>query len=306
MKHLKTWAGLGCVCALASGSSIRDQPPYTVTALSLSIANTSNQRHNFTTPNGINDSGSIVGSYLDNFNVQHGFLLIGSTGTQLDVPFGSSTIASGLNNLGQIVGNYVGADGRNHGFIRSPAGQYTSVDAPFPATTLTVLNGINNAGSIVGTCISSGVQHGFVVTMAGFSLIDVPAGISTRAFGINSFGQVVGSYLGPDGIAHGFMDDAGQFTTIDLPGASTLTVLAGINDSRQIAGFADRSGGVYTSRLFLAIPGAIATDPIGAFPIGINTTGTVVGFSGGAHTAFIAIPSATRLRMPLPAGHSFM
>lgn len=291
----------GCVCllgVLASGASLRDQPAYTVTALTLPIANSSNQRHNFTTPNGINDSGQIVGSYLDDFNVQHGFLLIGSTGTQLDVPFGSSTIPSGMNNVGQIVGNYFGADGRYHGFIRNPAGQYTSVDAPFPATTLTFLNGINNAGDIVGTCISSGVQHGFVVTSAGFSLIDVPGAVSTRALGINSFGQVVGSYLGPDGIAHGFMDDAGQFTTIDQPGTNTQTVLAGINDSRQIAGFADRSGGVYTGGLFLAIPGAISTDPIGAFPIGINVSGSVVGFSGGAHTAFIATPAphATRLK----------
>ncbi len=55
--------------------------------------------------NGINDSGQIVGSYVDVAGRFHGFLDSGGSFTTIDVPGSTKgTIAAGINNAGQIVG----------------------------------------------------------------------------------------------------------------------------------------------------------------------------------------------------------
>ena len=59
---------------------------------------------------------------------------------------------------------------------------------------------------------------------------------STQALGINNLGEIVGDYLDAGGVMHGFLDDAGVFSTID-PSGSTGTTANGINDKGQIVGF---------------------------------------------------------------------
>jgi uncharacterized membrane protein len=43
--------------------------------------------------------------------------------------------------------------------------------------------------------------------------------LNTQAFGINSVGQIVGSYSTASDI-HGFLDSSGAFTTLDDPSAT--------------------------------------------------------------------------------------
>lgn len=132
-----------------------------------------------------------------------------------------------------------------------------------------------------------------------FTTIDVPNGSNNAAWGINSRGDVVGSYT--DAFAgHGFLLSQGQYTNIDAPNAiSTLAV--GINSRGNVVGiYADASfvshgfllsGGQYTTidPPSAGFPGAVAT--------GINASGSIVGsyidtngvnhgflFSGGQYT----------------------
>jgi uncharacterized membrane protein len=64
----------------------------------------------FTTANGINDSGQIVGIFYSARNVAHGFFLdVGGNFTTIDAPGASLTLAYGINNSGQIVGSFGGA-----------------------------------------------------------------------------------------------------------------------------------------------------------------------------------------------------
>ena len=66
-----------------------------------------------------------------------------------------------------------------------------------------------------------------------FTTIDVPGAApgSTQAGGINTSGQIVGSFVA-GATTHGFLDTGGSFTTIDVPGASGAgTVASGINDA---------------------------------------------------------------------------
>jgi hypothetical protein len=67
-----------------------------------------------------------------------------------------------------------------------------------------------------------------------FDPIDVPGAVGTRAFGINSRGDVVGSYTDATG-THGFVQRRGTITSIDYPGAAT-TEAWGINPRGDIIG----------------------------------------------------------------------
>ena len=96
--------------------------------------------------------------------------------------------------------------------------------------------------------------HGFILTKDGdFITIDEPdASMLTVLFGINSSGQIVGTYQDSVGF-HGFeLTTKGIFITIDVPGAIAGTTNAiGINSQGQISGFFTDSLGVHG---FVATP----------------------------------------------------
>jgi uncharacterized membrane protein len=117
-----------------------------------------------TVPQGINDRGDIVGSYVDMQGILRlGFLRRQGTYTTLRVSANNFTVASGTNNSGTVVGSYGnrGANGGpEHGFVWKN-GVYTTVDVPEAKTTS--IGSINAQGEIAGWYIDAeGVQHGFV------------------------------------------------------------------------------------------------------------------------------------------------
>jgi probable HAF family extracellular repeat protein len=113
-----------------------------------------------------------------------------------------------------------------------------------------------------------------------FKTIDGPGAIKTEAHGINDHGQIVGSYVDPAIMSHGFLLDNGHFTNID---ASTLgardTEAFGINDHSQVVGwYRDTAGNVH-GFLFsggsyspIDFPGATGTQAFG-----ISLGGHIVG-----------------------------
>ena len=94
----------------------------------------------FTEAWGINDSGEIVGDYIDAASVQHGFVDIGGSFTSVDVPGASSILIKDVNNQGQIVGFSI--DNANHivGFVGTP------VSVPEPATIALLSLGLAGLG----------------------------------------------------------------------------------------------------------------------------------------------------------------
>jgi hypothetical protein len=103
--------------------------------------------------------------------------------------------------------------------------------------------------------------------------------LSTTPQGINDLGQIVGGYF--DGsFGHGFLYDAGTFTTIDNPN-SVRTTLQGINNAGQIVGVSPgngldviATGFVYSAGVF--IPLDIGGSPV-VVPYDINNVGQVAG-----------------------------
>ena len=75
-----------------------------------------------TSVNSVNNSGQIVGTYLDaNTDLFHGFLFFNGNYQVLDVPGSVQTFMGTINNLGQIVGQYEDSAGVFHGFLASQA-----------------------------------------------------------------------------------------------------------------------------------------------------------------------------------------
>ena len=117
-----------------------------------------------TTPEGINDSGVVVGYYNEiaaGKFVYRGFVETNGRFSDLDAPAASGfTAAYGINAAGQIVGYY--SDGTSyHGFLDTN-GSFTIINAP--SATGTDALGINSAGQIVGAYTDAIGSHGFVAT----------------------------------------------------------------------------------------------------------------------------------------------
>ncbi len=208
-----------------------------------------------TFPFAVNPRGDIVGSYNSADGRTHGFLLSGGEFTSIDVPGATFTQATGINPRGDIVGRYV-TGGETHGFLRDRDGDFTSIDVP--DATFTWAFGINPGGDIAGEyCSADDQAHGFLLSGGEFTSIDVPGAIGapgcrdapppqhrgTVGCGINPRGDIVGRYNSADGMNHGFLLSGGEFTSIDIPGA-TFTTAIGINPRGDIVGRYDDADGV--------------------------------------------------------------
>src|SRR5216117_3208661 len=82
----------------------------------------------YTSANGMNDRGDIVGNYSEG-RTYRGFVLDNGTFTTIDVPGATFTSANGINDRGQIVGTYFSVG--LHGFVLDK-GTFTTIDVPGP------------------------------------------------------------------------------------------------------------------------------------------------------------------------------
>jgi hypothetical protein len=144
-----------------------------------------------TYPQGLNDSGQIVGYYLDPGFKMHGFIFNGSSYTTLDAPGAGGTYAGGINASGQIVGGY--GDARaEHGFLLSGS-NYSTFDVP--ESNGTYPRGINASGQIAGQyrfgdlfsssfLYSGGSYTKFAVSGTGFTAAAASPHLMCRALSL--------------------------------------------------------------------------------------------------------------------------
>jgi probable HAF family extracellular repeat protein len=248
-----------------------------------------------TSANGINDSGQIVGQFIDANGVAHGFACDGNSFCQLDYPGSAGTSLLGINNLGQIVGMFTTL-AATYGFLYD-RGTF-SPPLTYPnAGNLTVANGINDRGEIVGVFQDAAPGgHSFYYKAGNYYALDYPGARETAAEDINDNGQIVGDF--PDGRGtHGFvfLENAGIFSPpLDYPN-TTVTGLHTINNGGQIVGtFNDARG---NQQPFLCVAGQLNPIQIpGATTAAINAIsdrGEVVGnfqSAGGSFSFSATIP----------------
>jgi probable HAF family extracellular repeat protein len=125
------------------------------------------------------------------------------------------------------------------------------------------------------TLVPSAFALGLLVTAAG-TFADQESGGSEHQKRHHNDDRDVGLK------GHGFVTDNGVFTTIDIPGARSFTVVSGINASGDTAGgYADQRGRPHG---FLRRRGEITTIDFpgaqGTFAARVNDVGQVVGFYG--------------------------
>jgi hypothetical protein len=177
-----------------------------------------------------------------------------------------------LNNFGAVTGYYLDANNVYHGFVRSPAGKFTSFQAPGADTTPqdfngTLPNAINDAGAIAGEYYDvNNEEHGFLRSPEGkFTTFDVPGGTagSTTPIALNLEGAIVGYYLDQSGGFQGFLRKPdGTFETWTAPGGCVTTPSAGcfgtaafgINAFGFIAGASEDNKGNFVDRGFIRSP----------------------------------------------------
>jgi probable HAF family extracellular repeat protein len=122
-------------------------------------------------------------------------------------------------------------------------------------------------------------------TSYSYSTISFPGATTTKAYGVNKGGEIVGAYtVGLD--ESGFLDDHGTFRSLQYP--SAITSLSGINTMGRVVGTASINriccvGFEYFDGVFQTItfPGSLDTSAAG-----INDLGEIVGNYQDQNTKF--------------------
>jgi uncharacterized membrane protein len=225
-----------------------------------------------TTATGINNAGTIVGSYVDNnFNV-HGFILANNQFQSIDMPSGVNTSLRSINNRGQILGSVDGtsANPNPQSFILEN-GTFTLLNFPgTPSNFITAFNdrdeftGTDESGPLQGFVISGGQrtnlpdfngskffpaslndrgvitgnvdqQNAALLRFGQFTTIQAPGASATSAQGINNLNEVVGTVVHSDSSQEAYFYSNGSFTIFNFQGAF-FTAAQAVNDQRQIVG----------------------------------------------------------------------
>jgi hypothetical protein len=213
----------------------------------------------------LNSNGQFVGGYTDTNGGVHGFFYDGTnyqtvnyTPTTVPPTPGLVTLSlAGINNHGMAVGTGTDIFGNTYSFTYAN-GVVTPITNP--AGSLGAI-GINDSGAIVGS-FNNGASA-FLLQGSNLTTFTAPNGIFTIAGDINDSGAIVGIYLDPNFVSHGFLYENGVFTSIDDPLASPLgegTMVNGINNEGQIVGFYFDSNGItnsFVAQLVVPEPGSL-------------------------------------------------
>jgi hypothetical protein len=246
-----------------------------------------------TRPQSINSNGDIAGYTEREDHGTQGFVRFrNGTYSIIENPNGKplSTTVIGINDSGLIAGNY---SGRSASAFFLSGDTYT--DFNVPGAIFTYIASLNNAGDFTGRAFyHPGDFYQPYISVGGnvtsFFIVQPEV---TGVGGMNNLNQVVGHYVDPPGVVHGYLRDADGTLTfpIDYPGA-IWTDLLGINDKGWMVGYYLDTEGVYHG-LFLNSPTRFVVFDLGSsitILTGINNQGKICGYYGhfGDLTGFVA------------------
>ena len=278
----------GAALTLLAGLSLLAARPaqaqYTLTSFDVGIGGATG-----TSLLGINNSGHLVGSYVDSSGVTHGFFGTTASQTTVDGPAALSSTTNPfaevnqINNAGTYVGDFEATDASG---TDSPEG-FTGSGGTVVPTTLanSAAFGINNLGVSVGTVLSSNGTdfQSYSETGGVVTTFNVPGNATSRATGINDSGVIVGQadMTTTTGPTVSYIKNGNAFTFLSLAGTgavdnfatdiTTAGIIVGAFDTvanGPLTGFVDLGGTLTT----ITFPSADSTEVDG-----INGLGEIVG-----------------------------
>lgn len=261
----------------------------------------------------IGNQGQLVGWAWDGTD-QYGYLYDAGQLTRIDGPAGSiATLAIGVSDTNVVIGSWIDASNTWRSFVWAD-GSLLLTDLAIPGATSVYLRGISRDAHYLSGFYSTASSDGtgFIYDLTSHQLVaHIEHGSDMIiAHGINSQGQVAGSYQGSGG-SSGFVYDLATQTRTDFSFAGVSARPRVINDQGQLAGFLFEGGrtkawiGDTTSYQVLAEHPTSAT-----YVTGINELGQVVGYfsdmTTGDFSYFVGTPVALPAAVgPDPHVHSF-
>ena len=249
-----------------------------------------------TYPLSINNSGEIVGYYVDSTNGHHGFVYINGSFTTIDYTGcanASGTVFRGVNNSGEIVGHCGVSEGLSFVYQN---GTFAVIN-PGPNLSIFEASGVNDSGQIVGLGLIAGTANagGYVYSNGSFAALNMYWPLA-----INSAGEI-GGYYDNSGIFTGALFSGGVYS-----GIPNSELVSSINSFGQIIGLYSSGGSfLYDSGNFTTLIDPAGTQGAGStMANGINDLGVIVGSlwdpAYGYH-GFIAVPNTPSASITLSA-----
>jgi hypothetical protein len=159
---------------------------------------------------GVNDRGTVIGLYNDDSGATHAYARIKGQFMNIDIPGGIATTPLSVNDSNEIVGQFQKhEDTTGYGFVRDAAGHVTLHQAPGSPPESTFFISANNRGGVLGTWVDAdGNYVNFLRKQAKYYPVGLPDSFGatfTSAQTINDLNDIVGYYVGPDGVVHGWL-----------------------------------------------------------------------------------------------------
>jgi len=259
------------ILALLLAAAVAETPKLTFTFTTFKIPGAQS-----TAIYGINNAGSIVGSFVDGGGVRHGFRLVGGKMKKIDDPNGTGTYCFGINDKGWIVGWYANSTSHNAQAFLYQEGTFSDI-GPAGSTGSQAI-GINDHGDVNGNFGDSNGSHGFLLKDGNYTTLDVPGALLTLGGGINNAGVMTEVWIDSAGNAESSRYNGKQYTTIDVPKEPDSDAGA-ISKSGDVVYSWEGAGDTYGGALLHSgtyykfhVPGGDRT-----FGYGINDHNTIVG-----------------------------
>jgi probable HAF family extracellular repeat protein len=199
---------------------------------------------------GVNDTGQVTGSATTAADRTHAILAGYGGMRDLGTLGGDVSYGIGINDAGHVVGasTFGGDASRYHAFVYRDG---VMTDLGDFGGAASFAQGINDRGQVIGAVVDTAqVAHSFLYTDGTVTMLGDFGGRYTGTWDINNLGQVVGYSTFDDDIdsRHGFLYTDGRLldlnALVDPALGWTVATALGINDSRQILGYACRTSDV--------------------------------------------------------------